>query len=306
MINRVLIRTKVVQIVYSYLIDGEKSVDVAEKELFASLDKSYELYHLLLLIPVELTRLQRMRIDNARSKYIATPEEKMPNTRFVDNRFVAQLESDKAFAKYIEERPLVWRDDSNYLRSLLDRILASEEYAQYMQAEDSYENDRTLWKNIYRHMIFPDENLGELLESQSLYWNDDLPIISTFVLKTVKRFDEAAGAEQELLPMFKDEDDRIFARTLFRRALLDYESNKKLIEQFTRNWEIERIAFMDIVIMTVALAEITSFPSIPLQVSFNEYIEIAKSYSTVKSGNFINGVLEAITSLLKKEGRIEK
>ena len=306
MINRVLIRTKVVQIVYSYLIDGEKSVDVAEKELFASLDKSYELYHLLLLIPVELTRMQRMRIDNARSKYIATPEEKMPNTRFVDNRFVAQLESDKAFAKYIEERPLVWRDDSNYLRSLLDRILASEEYAQYMQAEDSYENDRTLWKNIYRHMIFPDENLGELLESQSLYWNDDLPIISTFVLKTVKRFDEAAGAEQELLPMFKDEDDRIFARTLFRRALLDYESNKKLIEQFTRNWEIERIAFMDIVIMTVALAEITSFPSIPLQVSFNEYIEIAKSYSTVKSGNFINGVLEAITSLLKKEGRIEK
>lgn len=295
-----------VQIVYSYLIDGEKSVDVAEKELFASLDKSYELYHLLLLIPVELTRMQRMRIDNARSKYIATPEEKMPNTRFVDNRFVAQLESDKAFAKYIEERPLVWRDDSNYLRSLLDRILASEEYAQYMQAEDSYENDRTLWKNIYRHMIFPDENLGELLESQSLYWNDDLPIISTFVLKTVKRFDEAAGAEQELLPMFKDEDDRIFARTLFRRALLDYESNKKLIEQFTRNWEIERIAFMDIVIMTVALAEITSFPSIPLQVSFNEYIEIAKSYSTVKSGNFINGVLEAITSLLKKEGRIEK
>lgn len=306
MINRALIRTKVVQIVYSYLIDGEKSVDVAEKELFASLDKSYELYHLLLLIPVELTRMQRMRIDNARSKYIATPEEKMPNTRFVDNRFVAQLESDKAFAKYIEERPLVWRDDSNYLRSLLDRILASEEYAQYMQAEDSYENDRTLWKNIYRHMIFPDENLGELLESQSLYWNDDLPIISTFVLKTVKRFDEAAGAEQELLPMFKDEDDRIFARTLFRRALLDYESNKKLIEQFTRNWEIERIAFMDIVIMTVALAEITSFPSIPLQVSFNEYIEIAKSYSTVKSGNFINGVLEAITSLLKKEGRIEK
>lgn len=306
MINRALIRTKVVQIVYSYLIDGEKSVDVAEKELFASLDKSYELYHLLLLIPVELTRMQRMRIDNARSKYIATPEEKMPNTRFVDNRFVAQLESDKAFAKYIEERPLVWSDDSNYLRSLLDRILASEEYAQYMQAEDSYENDRTLWKNIYRHMIFPDENLGELLESQSLYWNDDLPIISTFVLKTVKRFDEAAGAEQELLPMFKDEDDRIFARTLFRRALLDYESNKKLIEQFTRNWEIERIAFMDIVVMTVALAEITSFPSIPLQVSFNEYIEIAKSYSTVKSGNFINGVLEAITSLLKKEGRIEK
>ena len=306
MINRALIRTKVVQIVYSYLIDGEKSIDVAEKELFASLDKSYELYHLLLLIPVELTRLQRLRLENARSKFTATPEEKMPNTRLVDNRFVAQLESDKAFAKYVEERPLVWSDDSNYLRSLLDRILSSEMYAQYLQAEDSYENDRTFWKNVYRHLIFTDDNLGDILESQSLYWNDDMPIISTFVLKTVKRFDESAGADQELLPMFKDEDDRAFARTLFRRALLDSQANKNLIEQFTRNWEIERIAFMDIVIMIVALAEITSFPSIPLQVSFNEYIEIAKSYSTAKSGTFINGVLEAITSFLKKEGRLEK
>ena len=293
MINRALIRTKVVQIVYSYLIDGDKSIDTAEKELFASLEKSYELYHLLLLIPVEVTHLQRLRIDNARSKFMATAEERTPNTRMIDNRFVAQLEE-------------VWNDDTNYLRSLLDRILSSEIYAQYLEAEDSYENDRTFWKNIYRRLIFSDENLGEILESQSLYWNDDMPIISTFVLKTVKRFEESAGDEQELLPMFKDEDDRIFARTLFRRALLDSNDNKKLIEQFTRNWEIERIAFMDIVIMIVALAEITSFPSIPLQVSFNEYIEIAKSYSTSKSGNFINGVLEAITSLLKKEGRLEK
>lgn len=306
MINRALIRTKVVQIVYSYLIDGDKSIDTAEKELFASLEKSYELYHLLLLIPVEVTHLQRLRIDNARSKFMATAEERTPNTRMIDNRFVAQLEENKTFSKYIEEWPLVWNDDTNYLRSLLDRILSSEIYAQYLEAEDSYENDRTFWKNIYRRLIFSDENLGEILESQSLYWNDDMPIISTFVLKTVKRFEESAGDEQELLPMFKDEDDRIFARTLFRRALLDSNDNKKLIEQFTRNWEIERIAFMDIVIMIVALAEITSFPSIPLQVSFNEYIEIAKSYSTSKSGNFINGVLEAITSLLKKEGRLEK
>ena len=306
MINRALIRTKVVQIVYSYLIDGDKSIDTAEKELFASLEKSYELYRLLLLIPVEVTHLQRLRIDNARSKFMATAEERTPNTRMIDNRFVAQLEENKTFSKYIEERPLVWNDDTNYLRSLLDRILSSEIYAQYLEAEDSYENDRTFWKNIYRRLIFSDENLGEILESQSLYWNDDMPIISTFVLKTVKRFEESAGNEQELLPMFKDEDDRIFARTLFRRALLDSNDNKKLIEQFTRNWEIERIAFMDIVIMIVALAEITSFPSIPLQVSFNEYIEIAKSYSTSKSGNFINGVLEAITSLLKKEGRLEK
>ena len=306
MINRILIRTKVVQIVYSCLIDEDKSLELAEKELFASLEKSYELYHLLLLIPVELTRLQAQRLDAGRSKFLATEAEKYPNTRLVDNRFVALLEKNRAFRKYIKERPLVWNDDTNYLRGLLDKILDSEWYAEYLAADDSFENDRTFWKNIYKQLIFPDENLGELLEAQSLYWNDDMPIISTFVLKTVKRFDEKSDAGQELLPMFKDEDDRDFARTLFRRSMLNYEENRSMIERFTRNWEIDRIAFMDIVVMVVALAEITEFPSIPLQVSLNEYIEIAKSYSTPKSGNFINGVLDAVITLLKKEGKLTK
>ena len=306
MINRILIRTKVVQIVYSCLIDEDKSLELAEKELFASLEKSYELYHLLLLIPVELTRLQAQRLDAGRSKFLATEAEKYPNTRLVDNRFVALLEKNQAFRKYIKERPLVWNDDTNYLRGLLDKILDSEGYAEYLAADDSFENDRTFWKNIYKQVIFPDENLCELLEAQSLYWNDDMPIISTFVLKTVKRFDEKSDAGQELLPMFKDEDDRDFARTLFRRSMLNYEENRSMIERFTRNWEIDRIAFMDIVVMVVALAEITEFPSIPLQVSLNEYIEIAKSYSTPKSGNFINAVLDAVITLLKKEGKLTK
>ena len=306
MINRILIRTKVVQIVYSCLIDEDKSLELAEKELFASLEKSYELYHLLLLIPVELTRLQARRLDAGRSKFLATEAEKYPNTRLVDNRFVALLEKNQAFRKYIKERPLVWNDDTNYLRGLLDKILDSEWYAEYLAADDSFENDRTFWKNIYKQVIFPDENLCELLEAQSLYWNDDMPIISTFVLKTVKRFDEKSDADQELLPMFKDEEDRDFARTLFRRSMLNYEENRSMIERFTRNWEIDRIAFMDIVVMVVALAEITEFPSIPLQVSLNEYIEIAKSYSTPKSGNFINGVLDAVITLLKKEGKLTK
>lgn len=306
MVNRILIRTKVVQILYSYLIDREKGLNLAEKELFASLEKSYELYHLLLLIPVELTRLHNLRIDAARNKILATEAEKSPNTRLIDNRFVAQLEANEAFLKYIEERPLVWSDDSNYLRTLLDTILGSELYTQYLEAEDSYENDRSFWKNVYKQYIFTDERLAEMLEAQSMYWNDDVPVIATFVLKTVKRFDEAAGTAQELLPMFKDNDDKDFATRLLRCSIDNSEEYKKLIEQFIKNWEIERIAFMDIVIMIVAMAEIMTFPSIPLQVSLNEYIEIAKTYSTPKSGNFINGVLDAVITLLKKEGRLTK
>ncbi len=306
MVNRTLIRTKVVQIVYSSLIDKEKSIEVAEKDLFASLEKSYELYHLLLLIPVEITRLHRLRLDAARNKLLATDEDKYPNTRLIDNRYIAQLEANTFFLKYIEKRPLVWSDETNYLRTMLDTILSSGLYTEYLNAEDSYENDRSFWKSVYKQFIFTNERLSDLLESQSLYWNDDLPIIATFVLKTVKRFDETAGIEQELLPMFKDDDDKDFARKLFRRALLDSDKNRTIIERYIKNWEIDRIAFMDIVIMAVAIAEITTFPSIPLQVSYNEYIEIAKSYSTPKSGNFVNGVLDAVITELKANGLLTK
>ena len=157
---------------------------------------------------------------------------------------------------------------------------------------DSYEADRELWRKLFKNVIIESDDLCDVLESMSLYWNDDLEIISTFVLKSIKRFEEKHSEKQSLLPMFKDEEDAEFARTLFRKSIL--------------NWEIERVAFMDVVIMLVALAEMQTFPSIPIRVTLNEYIEIAKSYSTVKSGHFINGILDSIATQLKKEGVLTK
>ena len=303
MVNRILIRIKVVQIVYSYLVNKDKSIDTSEKELFFSLEKAYELYHRLLLLMIELTDAQSKRIENARFKYTATAADKNPDTRLVNNRFIAQLRENKMLKEYVDRQSVSWVNEPDFVRILLDRLLASDLYKTYLASEeDSYAVDQDFWKKAFKHIIVEDEDLSEILEAQSLYWNDDLETISTFVLKTIKRFDQSKGAEQELLPMFKDDEDAEFAKMLFRKTLMNVDVNKALIDQHTKNWEIDRVAFMDIVIMLVAIAEIKPFPTIPVKVTLNEYIEIAKSYSTIKSGHFINGILDAVASQLKKDG----
>ena len=305
MVNRILIRIKVVQIVYSYLVNKDKSIDTSEKELFFSLEKAYELYHRLLLLMIELTDAQNKRIENARFKYTATAADKNPDTRLINNRFIAQLRENKMLKEYVDRQSVSWVNEPDFIRILLDRLLASDLYKTYLTSEeDSYAVDQDFWKKAFKHIIVENEDLSEILEAQSLYWNDDLETISTFVLKTIKRFDQSKGAEQELLPMFKDDEDAEFAKMLFRKTLMNVDVNKALIDQHTKNWEIDRVAFMDIVIMLVAIAEIKSFPTIPVKVTLNEYIEIAKAYSTIKSGHFINGILVAIASQLKKDGSL--
>ena len=307
MINRILIRSKVVQIAYSYFLTKDKTVMEAEKELFFSFEKSYELYHLLLTLMVELTDTQAARVEAARMKFLATPEEKNPNMRFVNNRFIEQLRNCDDYKDYHEKKPVTWTNEPEFLRDFSERIVKSELYKEYMDSsDDSYENDCEFWKKALRALICTDEELTDLLEQKSLYWNDDLEIITTFVLKTIKQFSEENGGPQSLLPMFKDDDDAEFAKELFRNTLIHGGEYRNYIENFIKNWEIERVAFMDIVIMMVALSEFHRFPSIPTRVTLNEYIELAKAYSTSKSGQFVNGVLNAIADNLKKEGVLTK
>ena len=183
----------------------------------------------------------------------------------------------------------------------------SDIYKEYMESKtSSYEEDRELWRKIYKRIIFNNNELDQVLEDQSLYWNDDKEIVDTFVLKTIKRFEEQNGANQPLLPEFKDDEDQDFARRLFRRSILNAEYYRHLISENTRNWDLDRVALMDIIIMQIALAEILSFPNIPISVTFNEYVEIAKLYSTPKSGSFINGTLDGIVNALKEENKLTK
>ena len=307
MINRVLIRLKIVQIVYAYYQNGGKNLDTAEKELFFSLSKAYDLYNYLLLLMVEVTKQANKRLNAAKNKLVPTKEELFPNTKFVENRFIAQLEVNKQLLEFSNNQKKTWENEADFVKTLCDKILESDIYKEYMASEtSSYEEDRELWRKLYKNIIFNNIELDQVLEDQSLYWNDDKEIVDTFVLKTIKRFDEKNGAKQELLPEFKDEEDQDFARRLFRRTILNADYYRHLISENTKNWDLDRVAFMDVVIMQIALAEILSFPNIPVSVPLNEYVEIAKLYSTPKSGGFINGTLDGIVNSLKKENKLTK
>lgn len=307
MINRVLIRLKIVQIIYAYYQNGGKNLDTAEKELFFSLSKAYDLYNYLLLLMVEVTKQANKKLNAAKNKLIPTKEELFPNTKFVENRFIAQLEVNKQLLDFAGNQKKTWENEADFVKSLCEQIMESDIYKEYMASEtSSYEEDREVWRKIYKKIIFNNAELDQVLEDQSLYWNDDKEIVDTFVLKTIKRFEEKNGAKQELLPEFKDDEDQDFARRLFRRAILNSDYYRHLISENTKNWDLDRVAFMDVIIMQIALAEVLSFPNIPVSVSLNEYVEIAKLYSTPKSGGFINGTLDGIVNQLKKENKLTK
>ena len=307
MINRVLLRIKIVQILYSYYKSDSKSLPVAEKELFHSIEKTYDLYYHLLQLSIEITRFAADRIETKRNKLRPTAEDLNPNTRFIDNKFVAQLSTNIQFNEYLKAHKLSWVNDSEIIKVLFEEIIATDFYAEYMNAPATdYASDKDVWRKIFKKVVLQSEQVDESIQDQNIYWTDDIEMVISFIIKTIKRFDESKGDEQPLLPMFKDEEDSEFASKLIRSVLTKGPVLRGMIDENTKNWELDRIAFMDIVIMEVALSELLDFPTIPVNVTLNEYIEIAKNYSTDKSGTFINGVLDNIVGQLKKDNKLIK
>ncbi|MDD4920923.1 MAG: transcription antitermination factor NusB [Bacteroidales bacterium] len=307
MINRVLIRIKVVQMVYAYYQSDTKDLAKAEKEFFHSIEKACDLYHYLLQLILAVTTYADQRIDAARNKYLPSEEEKNPNCRFIENAFVAQLAKNKSLESYLNNNKMSWVNDESFIKTIYEAILASDFYIEYMNApETNYQADQEIWRKIFKNILQKSEELTEVLEEQSVYWNDDLDIIITFVMKTIKRFKPESGKDQELLPMFKDDSDKKFASNLFCATIRNRERYRTLIDEAIRNWEIERLAMMDLLILQVALAEILDIDGVPVNVSLNEYIDIAKTYSTEKSGTFVNGTLDHIVTELRKENKLFK
>jgi len=307
MINRVLLRIKIVQILYSYYKSDGKSLPLAEKELFHSIEKTYDLYYHLLQLSIEITRLASDRIETKRNRLRPTEDDLNPNTRFIDNSFIAQLSTNVQFNEYLTAHKLSWVNYPEIIKELLEEVISTEFYSDYMTAETvDYAADKDVWRKIFKKVILQNENLDDSIQDQSIYWTDDIEMVVSFVIKTIKRFDASKGEDQELLPMFKDQEDIDFASKLIRSVLTKGPALREMIDVNTKNWEIDRIAFMDIVIMEVALAELMDFPNIPVNVTLNEYIEIAKTYSTDKSGTFINGVLDNIVGQLKKDNKLIK
>ncbi len=309
MINRVLIRTKVVQNLYSYILTRpERTLANALNDLDKCLDKTYELYHYLMRLPVELTHIQELRLDDARNKYMPTEEDLNPNMKFVNNRLVAALASNEQLQQYATEHVVTWTDDPLLLRLILDKILRSDLYKDYMaDDEDSMTADCLLWQQLLKQVIQYDENMADAIEQRSLFWTeDDMEFTVQFVCKTFRRI--ADGEENVILPMFKDEEDSAFGKELFKATVTMMASNNEIIDQLVESsrWDKDRIVLMDRIIMCTALAEAMTFDKIPTAVTLNEYIELAKNFSTPASGKFVNGILNNAIKQLKREGKILK
>ncbi|MBO7051608.1 MAG: transcription antitermination factor NusB [Prevotella sp.] len=306
MINRELIRIKAVQLTYAYFQNGNHNIDNAEKELMFSLTKSYHLYKTLLLLIVAVTKMARKHYDIASAK--AEREGSTgPIGRFAFNKFAVQLEENKQLAEYAETQKNVWEDKAEFVKTLYVQMEQSEPYKEFIAStDDDYETHRELWRKLYKLFIQNNDDLCDTLEEDSIYWNDDKEVVDTFVLKTIKRFDPANGADQELLPEYTDEEDREFAQGLFHAAIVNADQYQQYMTEASRNWDFSRLAYMDVVIMQLAIAEMLTFPNIPVNVTINEYVELAKLYSTPRSGGYINGMLDAIARHLIASGTLLK
>ena len=271
MINRVLIRIKVVQMLYNYMLTREvKSLSMARDELQQSFDKSYELYNYLLKLIIDLTDLEDRNLDEAKHKFLPSHEDLNPNPKFIDNELVEALRNNEQLQHYIKEHNLTWRDNEIFLKLILNKIQNSDFYNEYMESGISdLASDCDLWRQLFRHILIDDEDLLEELENQSVYWSiDDFDFMGQFVIKTIRRISD--GEEFPIMPQFKDEEDAEFGDKLFTAAVEQEELNSATIDKFvdSRHWDSDRIALIDRVILLVPLPRYATLrispPPLPL------------------------------------------
>lgn len=307
MISRRQLRIKALQTLYAYYKTGRDDMGRSEKELHFNIFKAYELYHYLLLLIVDVILYAESRMEIAMNKRIPTPEDLHPNRRFTDNRLIWQIRNNDQLLRFVEQYKLNWANYPEFIKEIYNKIVEVEEFENYMSAEiNGYGEDKKMITYIYSHIIYPSESLASIMEDQSIYWNDDLEFITSMIVKTLKKFKEDDGADKPLMELYKNDEDRDYVVKLFRQTILHRDEYVEYIKQNTRNWDLDRIAFMDILIMQIAIAELIAFPSIPTKVTLNEYLEISKYYSTSKSNVFINGVIDKVVMQLKEEKKIEK
>ena len=310
MINRDLIRLKVVQLIYAYYQNEDRPLNVVMQELDYSLQKAHELYLFLLTTLAEIRELAEKHVEvhlQHNQRLGIRVEAPLPEQYIAENKFLQQLSDNEALIEYREKRKQEWDDEEVLVKNTLKAITDSEILSIYIEnGVFDYEADRELVRKLYKAFVMNNEEYDALLEEHGIYWNDDKEIIDSFVIKTIKRFEPENGRSQELLPAFSNEEDQDFAHKLFKEVIARGEETRGLIRDNCKNWEFNRLAFMDIIITQIAITEIMIFPNIPISVSFNEYLDIAKVYSTPKSSSYINGLLDHIVKKLKEEQIILK
>lgn len=307
MINRRLIRIKVLQVLYAYSKknDGISSLS-AEKELFHSIEKFYDLYLIVLLLLAEMNRFEDDRLEMCRNKKIQTQEDIDPNTRFFENRIIDQIKNNQLLIDKKNERKLNLKIYSQVLKGLYNQFIESEFFAEYLNSPDnSYNSDKEFIIKFYSEFLSENQQFIDFLEEENIYWNDDCSFAIMMAVKTIESL-KSENSKIAILPLFKNSDDEDFARKLLRTTIVRRNEYLKIIEKHTENWDTERIAQIDLLILQMAITEILEFNSIPVKVTLNEFIEISKYYSTDKSKIFINGVLDKIIKQLLNDGSIKK
>ncbi len=308
MLNRRYLRIKVMQALYAFFQSDNKDMAAGEKELFKNLVHIYDLYIYLLQFITEIRHQAEILLEDRKNKQLPTPEDLEPNTRFINNKLIRQLWQNKQLNKEALNRKISWQEEGELIRKVLASIRTEEEFIKYLSSpEHSYKEDQDLVIILYKKYISDFEMLIHFFEERSIYWTDDIRLVNPMVIKTLESFSEASGPDFALLPLYKDEEeDKVFVSELFRKTILNDSDNEKLIGDRTKNWDVERIALMDVLLMKMAVTELMSFQNIPVKVTLNEYIEISKIYSTPKSKLFINGVLDKLVNDLKEQGKFQK
>lgn len=308
MLNRRHLRIKIFHALYAYFQRSKDSVEKGEKELFFSIAKMREMYLYMMTVFVEVAHFARLRMEDNKKKQLPTDADLNPNTRFVNNRLIRQLEENTALRKASESEKITWSDQPELIKKLYMLLIETPEYKEYMaDGQDDYESDRQAVVNLFKKHVVNFEPLHHYFEDKSIFWADDLDLVSSMVIKTFKLFSPDSGPGQGVLDLYKDPKDEVdFVKTLYRKTILQGEENEELIKAKAENWDMERIALLDMILMKMAVTEAREFSQIPVKVTLNEYIEIAKFYSTPKSNTFINGILDNLFAELKEKGLIKK
>ena len=305
MLSRRLLRVKVTKCLYAHLKSGSDSLKASEKNLVESIDKAYDLYLLMMSLAVDVARYAESRQELARQKKLPTYEDLNPNRRFVDNKVINLIANADSVNDALASRKLSWARHSDIVKEIYGRMIEADYYKEYMSASIcTFSDDRRFLEAFYTSLE-DDEALADTLDEMSLMWNDDMSFALYMVIRTISNLKQS-HTDIKLLPKFKSDDDLEFAKTLLVKSLVQYDDNQELVDRYTQNWDVERIAFMDNLILTIAIAELTSFESIPVKVTLDEWIDIAKFYSSPTSSNFVNGVLDKIVAELTESGRIQK
>lgn len=305
MLSRRLLRVKVAKSLYAHLKSGSDNLKASEKNLVESIDKAYDLYFQMMSFVVEVAKYAESRIEWAKQKKLPTYEDLNPNRRFVDNAVIQLIANSDSINDVLAARRLSWVTAPDAAKEVYGRLVEADFYKRYMSAPIvTFTDDRKFVEEFYA-WLEQDEALADIVNEMSLLWADDYGFALYLAIRTVQHL-KRSHTEVKVLPKFKSDDDLEFAKTLFIKSLVNYDDNQEIVDKYSKNWDVERVVFMDSLIISIAIVELKHFESIPVKVTLDEWIDIAKYYSSPTSSNFVNGVLDKIVADFTADGLINK